>query len=419
VNRLNTTAREPGVPNAELAEPVICARPSERTLLESALPFRELSLVALADQRAGDPVYAAHRWWARRPPGVMRGLLLAAALPAHTTRDAFWEAFASDARPLAGISVHDPFVGGGSTLVEAARLGATTSGTDVDPLSVKIVQHELGPPLVDDVRRVGRELITNVEQKVGHLFSSARRDWEPLHYFYVPVVDCPRCLNSAPLYRSPVIARDAERIGAVVRDDAVSVFCPHCFRIHGLASTFRKELRCCGRRVNLSAGTFTAGRFTCPKCSHRATHSELQTGRAARRLVAVEETSSTQSRRIRAPTACERTANETAKRYLKRRAALLALPSARFSPFRRDARPLTFGISKATEMLSPRQLAVFGHAFSWLAACRESECVKRALALMLSNALTTNNRLCGYATDYGRLAPLFSIRSYSLLSVPA
>ena len=39
--------------------------------------------------------------------------------------------------------MHDPFAGGGSTLVEAARLGASVSGTDVDPLAVELVRHEI------------------------------------------------------------------------------------------------------------------------------------------------------------------------------------------------------------------------------------------------------------------------------------
>jgi putative DNA methylase len=32
----------------------------------------------------------------------------------------------------------------------------------------------------------------------------------------------------------------------------------------------------------------------------------------------------------------------------------------------------------------------------------------------VSGTVTANNRLCGYATDYGRLAPLFSVRAFSL-----
>lgn len=46
---------------------VLCATAAP-TILETKFPFKELSLVAHADQRGVDPIYAAHRWWARRPP---------------------------------------------------------------------------------------------------------------------------------------------------------------------------------------------------------------------------------------------------------------------------------------------------------------------------------------------------------------
>src|ERR1051325_11014729 len=89
------------------------------TLLETTFPFRELSLVAKAERRVRDPVYGMHRWWARRPPSLLRGLLIASHLPADETTEEFWRLFGSAERPLAGRSVLDPFAGGGSTLVEA------------------------------------------------------------------------------------------------------------------------------------------------------------------------------------------------------------------------------------------------------------------------------------------------------------
>ena len=77
------------------------------TFLERALPFKELSLLAQADRRVPDPVYAAHRWWARRPAAAMRGVLIAAALPQKIEDAEFWRLFASDAPYLKGMQVYD------------------------------------------------------------------------------------------------------------------------------------------------------------------------------------------------------------------------------------------------------------------------------------------------------------------------
>ena len=145
-------------------------------LLETALPYREMSLVAKADRRAVDPVYAAHRWWARRPPGVIRALLLASALPASTPDREFWVKFGVAERHLEGLRVHDMFAGGGAMLVEAGRLGGIPSGTDVDPLAVDIVRHELSPPSKELMQEASEELLEFVSRSVPIFSVEAQRN---------------------------------------------------------------------------------------------------------------------------------------------------------------------------------------------------------------------------------------------------
>ena len=83
------------------------------SLLESRFPALPVSLVAAGDSRSKDPSYAAHRWWARRPPSVMRSILLASVMDAESTDREFWDNYRSEAPLLEGLSVHDPFMGGG------------------------------------------------------------------------------------------------------------------------------------------------------------------------------------------------------------------------------------------------------------------------------------------------------------------
>lgn len=391
----------------------LCA-PFKRTFLEHAFPFRDLSVLAKADRRSRDPVYAGHRWWARRPPSAMRGVLLAASFPDTANADAFWSMFNSSAQPLAGWRVHDSFVGGGTVLVEAARLGATVSGTDTDPLAVEIVLQELLTGDVETIRREADALLSYVRERTAHLFARKAQHWEPLHYFFLRRVECPECHVRSLLYRTPVIARDTGKIGAVVRDAELIAFCPECLSVHHM-SAGRKELRCCAR-YPFSNGTFRRHRFHCPACGHASSHEELQTGAAERVLLAVEETHPREPRRIRAAVALDRHALDAAATQLRKERHDLHLPQGGFSEVRRDSRPVSFGLSQYASTLSDRQQLVFGHAFSRAADIADQR-VRRVVQLGLSNALTTNNVLCGYATDYGRLAPLFSVRSYALPSL--
>ena len=389
------------------------SRASAPTLLETQFPFREISLIARADRRSQDPIYTAHRWWARRPPSVMRGVILAGALPSETPLSTYWETFEKADAPLRGVRVHDMFAGGGSSLVEAARLGATPSGSDVDPLAVKIIQHELEKPASSELRAGAKDLLAFLETRVGHLFSSTHKDWLPLHYFYVHLVTCPSCDVAAPLYKNLVIARDVGKQGAVVRRHPLTLFCPDCFRIHNVADKERKVLRCCKQRKILS-GTFKGQRFHCPECGSTAFHKDLKTAKSPRRLLAIEESHENESRRIRAPNARDLEKLASATAYVTENEKWLDLPTRALAKKRVDARPVSFGINTPIDFFTSRQLAVFGHAFRWLRESTLPDAIVRGLALGVSNALTTNNRLCGYATDYGRLAPLFSVRSYSM-----
>ena len=387
-----------------------------RTLLEDNLQYRELSLLVQRDRRLSDPVLSAHRWWARRPPAVFRGLLLSAALAADEPIASFWQKYSSAAPELRGWNVYDAFVGGGTTLVEAARLGAKPYGTDVDPIAVMIVKHALSRPDVDTLRSAAAMLVTFLQNRVGHLFFEANEPSVPLYYFYLRRVSCPGCGRETPLYRDLILAQRSGKDGSVHREHALEVFCPDCYAIHHYSNDARVQLRCCRRR-RLSEGTFRNGKFRCPECGASADHKQLKTGLAPAKLIAVEETTADGLRRFRPAGPRDRSLLAESDTYLREHSGEMSLPKRSFAAERFDGRPVSFGVSSPRGLFSPRQLALFGHAFRWIEESDSPDSIKRALRLAISHSLTTNNMLCGYARDYGRLAPLFSVRSYALPSL--
>ncbi|MFC5723564.1 hypothetical protein ACFP1Z_25715 [Streptomyces gamaensis] len=103
-----------------------------------------------------------------------------------------------------------------------------------------------------------------------------------------------------------------------------------------------------------------------------------------------------------------------AARQWKLQRNILPRPQGEIRAIRSDERPRSFGITSYEELFTPRQLLVLGHAFQWIREKVREERIRRALELAISNSLATNNKLCGYATDYGRLSALFSVRGYSI-----
>jgi putative DNA methylase len=83
------------------------------------------------------PIIAVHKWFARRPGTLFRSLLLAE-FTEIPLREAFYQCHS-----FTNVSVLDPFMGGGTTLIEANRLGCAVTGFDINPMAYWIVREEI------------------------------------------------------------------------------------------------------------------------------------------------------------------------------------------------------------------------------------------------------------------------------------
>ena len=346
----------------------------------------------------------------------MRSILIAAIMKGEATDREFWTSYSSEVPLLEGLRVHDPFMGGGATLIEASRLGAAVSGTDVDPTAEMIVSHSLQPAGNTEVAHVGDELMAFLRKHFSILYPDD--DGEPLHLFWLAIVECPDCHLSGPLFRSLVLARDSGKHGAVVRDDAVTAFDPETFDLHYLKTATQKRFQSATKQWPLDHGTFDTSKYQCPRCGTRSSHRELQTGKVPRQLVAVERTPIGGRRKLVSPGTQDLAAIQLAYELLDDPPVPLTIPTVEFNSNRRDPRPRSFGIVAVRDLFTPRQLLVLGAAYTWIESQHISDSTRQAIRLALSNALATNNRLCSYATDYGRLSPLYSIRGYSMPVLP-
>src|SRR5260221_5846762 len=100
----------------------------ERRLIESdAFPFEFISQLAERESWRKEvyrPIYHVHKWWAKRLGSIFRGAILGCVLPDEANlQDAFYRV-----QDLNGVSVLDPFMGSGTTIGEACKLGATALG---------------------------------------------------------------------------------------------------------------------------------------------------------------------------------------------------------------------------------------------------------------------------------------------------
>lgn len=176
----------------------------KKKLIEVALPLDEINAACKADKdRKIGTIRNVHKWFAPMPLPAWRALLFAALIddPEDDNQRVYLldvikrlvangadlpdEETLSEARalvakqfPQGAPTVMDPFCGGGSTLIEAQRLGLPSYGADLNPVPVLITR------VVTDLLPKARDLVAlhpegGDESGDGALFSGEAKAWGP------------------------------------------------------------------------------------------------------------------------------------------------------------------------------------------------------------------------------------------------
>ena len=114
------------------------------------------------------PIYHVHKWWANRLGTVFRGILLGCALDEHADlSQSFYSRHA-----FSGLTVFDPFMGSGTTIGEAHKLGFRSLGRDINPVAVESVRVAFGPMERHAIRRGFEQLSEGVGETIRALYRS-------------------------------------------------------------------------------------------------------------------------------------------------------------------------------------------------------------------------------------------------------
>ena len=131
-------------------------------LEDDAFPFEQVSDIAELEswrKEINRPLYHIHKWWAHRLGTIFRAIVLGAFTPSGTD---IFDAFYRPVR-LKGPVVFDPFMGSGTTLGEAAKLGARVIGRDINPVAYFLVRNALS---IHDRSKILREY-QSIEREVS------------------------------------------------------------------------------------------------------------------------------------------------------------------------------------------------------------------------------------------------------------
>ena len=168
------------------------------------------------------PIYHVHKWWAKRLGSVFRGALLGCLLPEEARmEDEFYRR-----HDFAGVTVFEPFMGSGTTVGEAHKLGCTALGRDINPVACEAVRVAFGPMERRRLQGAYEQLSASVGERLRTLYRTVDAQGEPaevLYYFWVKTVPCPQCRETVELFSSRIFALRALTFLAMIGESSAAL----------------------------------------------------------------------------------------------------------------------------------------------------------------------------------------------------
>lgn len=393
----------------------------------SGLPFLELLPLALREGNSRKPIYQMHKWWARRLSTVFRAILIGSVLSEDNSDQDFMDYFHEEREPGKGMVVYDPFTGGGTTLVEAQRLGFELSGSEIDPVAWYVTRQELSYVSPDALDSAFEKVTRLAAPKVRSLYKTTLDDGQGadiVYGFWVYLIACPSCSVQIELHPHFQLYRDRNK-------QEQTVFCSSCHHIETISIT-SKDLRCtrseCSVTTEIRTGNISKQSILCPNCGTCWPRSIIRDRDRPldQLLFAIEyldkEKNGKPITRFRQATVSDHELFLSAEKESEK----LDINYPWMEPFlqaeipkdgRKDIRPINYGFRRYADLFNSRQLlslAFIGDAIYSLPDQPERD----LLLLALSDSLASNNMLCSYAFDYKKLTPLFGIHGYQVVTRP-
>ncbi|MEU1086020.1 DNA methyltransferase [Streptomyces sp. NPDC005892] len=376
------------------------------TALESAFPAGVVSAAAEREswrKEVHRPATHTHKWWAQRLGSVFRGILAAAV--AEDEQEAV-ECYSSALR-LDGLVVCDPFAGSGTTLAEAAKLGAKVVGSDINPVAT-LVQRQA---LAAWNREALDGAFKQVEARVRHKIDRLHRDKSGrpvLYYFWVGLASCPECPSDASpveLFSRYVFAQHAYP----KKHPASRATCPHCHAIEIVNVVEDERLTChsCGKTSDL-AGPVNRATMTCASGHASKVLDALGDDPPRLRMYAKQVLGKDGSRLYEPIDDFDLALYEETERLLDERGLDLVLPIGALDHGHNTRQAIRWNYREWKQFFNARQLyslGLLGAAIRDLDPSPERE----ALATLFSGVLEFNNLFCSFKGEgTGAVRHMFS-----------
>ena len=370
--------------------------------LIAAMALREKQI-----QQNYRPIIGVHKWFARRPGTLFRGLLLAE-FGQGRLEDLFFRA-----NDFPGLQIADPFMGGGTPLIEANRVGCDVDGFDINPMSAWIVREEIGHIDLTVYERAARALVDALRAEIDRYYrTSCPRYGDPdvpvKSFLWVKVLDCEACGTSVDLFPGYLLAENRRHPKNVL-------VCPACGDLNEVDDRKRPgTCVSCGTALQ-RAGPARRGRCTCRHCDHDNSYPGDANRPLGHRLFAIEyynphRKAQHKGRFFKKPDADDLARAEEAVRRWEQLSPRF-VPDESIPSGDETDRLHRWGYARYREMFNPRQLLGLELSCRLIADIDDPR-IRHALATNLSDLLRYQNMLCRYDTMALKALDIFSVHGF-------
>lgn len=278
--------------------------------IERGFPISEVSALAEREARAKlhyRPLTTMHKWWARQPGSVFRAICLYTLLAdgdgisVHGTGEGetslsqfsegnleteydleamieevdlehpsrLWSLYPEEVH-LENTSVLDPFMGGGTSLLEASRFGAAVTGVDLNPVAWFITKKEFeaAETELDTLQEAFERVESAVKEELTEHYrtgcpNDAAHTADIVYTLWVRTLDCISCDETVPLFKNYRVAKG--RYGETERHH---VACPECSEVFLTEDTSTESVcpHCSNEFVPDLGPVSQGGKYGCPAC---------------------------------------------------------------------------------------------------------------------------------------------------------
>ena len=396
--------------------------------IECDLPIEGLNAITEKEGNAKKPIYQIHKWWARRLGSVFRMLILAAftewddSLSPEDNQHRLWNRFYSknelknrEGKPPI---ILDPFMGGGTTVVEALRLGCKVIGIDLNPVAWFVTKKEIDPIDFNALDVAFKHLEATVAPRIKHYYHTTcpqGHEVDVMYSFWVKKIPCLACGEEVRLFPSFRIA---------TKNGEHTVFCPQCYRIKNGVSSLDDLIECpeCGYEYIPSEGYSGGGKYTCPSCGQKEKvlkAIQRLEGPPDAEMFALEYYCPICGRGYKGVTSKDKALYEEARAEFQRLRDTLPFPRTKIpEEGRSDPRPINYGYKYFYQMFNERQLLCLSLLLEEILKI-EDENTKEYLLLAFSNCLDGNNMFAKYNYPGQKVEEMFARHAYWPTSMPA